>query len=83
MPFTSTPDQPIAQLTDIGRSSYARAANGEISFVVKGFSVGRGGYDSIDPVKISTIDGSLSVLEDQYFPLPSPNYKNIERTLLF
>jgi hypothetical protein len=90
MPFTSVPDQPIAQLTDAGRHNFARVVNGEISFVIRGFSVGRGGYNDTDPVLVSPIDGTLPVLEDQFFPTPPPPpppfpppppppYKNIER----
>ena len=69
MPFTSTPDQPVASLTDLGRINFARVANGEIAFVVSDFAVGRGGYDMVDPVKITLIDPSLSTLEDQFFPV--------------
>jgi len=78
MPFTSTPDQPIAALTDLGRMNFARAANGEISFVVSDFAVGRGGYDMLDPVKISVIDPSLTDLEDHIFPA-IPNIQPIEK----
>jgi hypothetical protein len=69
MPFTSTPDQPLAVLTDLGRTNFARATLGEVSFIVSDFAVGRGGYDMVDPVKISIINPSLTDLEDQFYPV--------------
>ncbi len=69
MPFTDTPDPIIANLTDLGRTNFARVALGEISFEVRGFSVGRGGYNDTNPVKITPLDPTLTALEDQYFPV--------------
>jgi len=68
MAFTDTPDPIIASLTDEGRTNFARVILGEISFVLKGFAVGRDGYDMSNPVKIVPIDGSLTDLIDQFFP---------------
>lgn len=67
-PFVDTPDPIIASLSDEGRTSFARVILGEISFIVKGFAVGRDGYDMTNPVKIIPIDGSLTGLIDQFFP---------------
>ena len=67
--FLSTPDPIIAVLSDLGRMSLARVANGEISFTLTGFAVGRGGYNGVDPVKVDPIDPSLTALEDQFFPI--------------
>ena len=67
-PFTDVPDPVISTLTDFARTQFARSILGEISFVVKGFAVGREGYDETNPVKITPIDPSLTALEDQFFP---------------
>lgn len=69
MPFTSTPDNIIATLTDLGRTNFTRAANGEISFKLVGFAVGRDGYNMADPVKVVPINTALTSLVDQIFPL--------------
>lgn len=66
--FTDTPDPILAQLTDEGRTNFARMTLGEISFTLDGFAVGRGGYNSTNPVHITPIVGSLTALEDQFFP---------------
>jgi hypothetical protein len=81
MAFTDTPDPIIASLTDEGRTSFARAVLGEISFVLKGFAVGRDGYDMANPVKIIPINGSLTDLIDQFFPAPGTRkaYESIEK----
>lgn len=78
MPFLSTPDNTVASITDIGRINFTRVANGEISFNVKYFAVGRGGYQMADPVKVVPIDPSSGVLIDQFFPA-SPPLKPIEK----
>jgi hypothetical protein len=67
--FTDTPDPILASLTDTARTNFARMTLGEISFVLTGFAVGRGGYNSTNPVHITPIVTSLSALEDQFFPL--------------
>jgi len=67
--FTDTPDPIIATLTDEGRTKFAQMTLGMLSFKLSGFAVGRGGYDGTNPVKIVPIDGSLQLLEDQFFPL--------------
>jgi hypothetical protein len=67
--FTDTPDPIVATLTDIGRLNIARATMGEISFVLKGFAVGRLGYNSTNPVKITPIDPTQVALGDQFFPV--------------
>lgn len=68
MPFTDTPDPIISTLTDEGRTNFARSILGEISFIVKGFAVGREGYLDSNPVKIDSLDPSLTTLGDQFFP---------------
>jgi hypothetical protein len=67
--FTDTPDSVLAILTDVGRTNFAKMTMGDISFVVDGFAVGRGGYDSINPVKIVPIDAASTSLIDQFFPI--------------
>ncbi len=66
--FTDTPDPIVSLLSDSGRNAFARSVLGEISFVVKGFAVGREGYDDTNPVLIDPIDTSLTTLGDQIFP---------------
>jgi hypothetical protein len=68
MTFTNTPDPAVMSLTDEARTNFARVIAGEISFIVKGFDVGRDGYDGTDPVKIIPIDTSLTSLIDKFFP---------------
>ena len=68
MPFLDTPDPIIATLTDEARTNFALSTMGEVSFIVKGFAVGREGYDDVNPVKIDLIDPSLTALGDQFFP---------------
>lgn len=82
MAFTDTPDSVLATLTDVGRSQFARSILGEVSFTVKGFAVGREGYNDANPVKIDVIDPSLVALEDQIFPLvlgDTKAFESIER----
>ena len=66
--YTDTPDPIVAVLTDIARTNFARVILGEISFVLSGFAVGRGGYVHANPVKISALDPSATDLIDQFFP---------------
>lgn len=66
--FTDTPDPIIAVLTDEARTKFAQMTLGMLSFKVKGFAVGRSGYNSTNPVKITPIDGSLTDIEDHFFP---------------
>ena len=68
MPFIDTPDPIIGNLTDLGRTNFARALLGEVSFEVRGFAVGRGGYNDTNPVKIKPLNTSLLTLEAQVFP---------------
>lgn len=68
MPFTDPPDTILASLTDEGRSNLARVALGEISFVLKGFAVGREGYNDTNPVKVDLINTSSPILGDHFFP---------------
>lgn len=68
MPYTDTPDPVIATLTDIGRTNFARVITGEISFKLKGFAVGRGGYLDPNPVHITPITTSSTTLIDHFFP---------------
>lgn len=67
--FTSVPDPIIGSLTEIGRTNFARVILGEISFALTGFAVGRGGYNSTNPVKVDPIDPSFTGLIDQFFPI--------------
>lgn len=67
--FTDTPDPIIANLTDTGRTNFARMTLGEISFILDGFAVGRGGYNATNPVHITPLVTSSTTLDDQFFPL--------------
>ena len=69
MPFTDTPDPIIATLTNEARTNFALSTMGEVSFIVKGFAVGREGYNDAKPVKIDPLDPSLTTLGDQFFPV--------------
>jgi len=69
MAFTDAPDSVLATLTDVGRTQFARSTLGEVSFIAKGFAVGREGYTDANPVKIDPIDPSLTALLDQFFPV--------------
>jgi len=66
--FTDTPDPTLAFLTDIGRTNFSRVILGEISFILAGFAVGRGGYLTANPVHIVPIVPSNTALDDQFFP---------------
>lgn len=66
--FTDTPDPILASLTDTARTNFARMTLGEISFVLTGFAVGRGGYNATNPVHITPIITSSTTLDDQFFP---------------
>lgn len=78
--FTDTPDPILAQLTDTGRTNFARMTLGEISFTLSGFAVGRGGYNATNPVHITPIVGSATTLDDQFFPLAGTQaIESIER----
>ena len=66
--FTDTPDPIIAVLTDEARTKFAQMTLGMLSFKIKGFAVGRSGYNDTNPVKITAIDSSLIDLEDHFFP---------------
>jgi len=68
MPFTDTPDPIIANLTDQGRTMFARSTIGELKFVVYGFDVGRGGYAEDNPVHITPVLTNSIELEDKIFP---------------
>ena len=67
--FTDTPDPIIATLTDEARTNFAQSTLGLVSFKLAGFAVGRGGYDSVNPVHVVAIDGSSTSLIDKYFPV--------------
>jgi hypothetical protein len=68
MAITDRPDYIQIYLTDLARHNTARAINGEISFQVIGFSVGRGGCNPTDPVHILPIDTTQQTLADQVYP---------------
>ena len=57
-----------ASLTDAARHQIARAINGEMVFRAYGFSVGRGGYDPLNPVAVLPINTAATTLIDQCFP---------------
>lgn len=78
MAFTDTPDSVLATLTNVGRTQFARSILGEVSFIVKGFAVGREGYTDANPVKIDAINPALTALEDQIFPAVPGDIKAIE-----
>lgn len=68
MPYVSTPSSIEARLTDAGRNAFSRMSLGEISFVLKGFDVGREGYNDANPVLIDPIVTSNTALGDKIFP---------------
>lgn len=56
-------DTVIAQLTHEGRNLLARAKLGDVTFRIAGWQLGRGGYDSRNPVKIKPfIDSSTEAV---------------------
>lgn len=68
MPFLSTPDTIVVQLTKEGRNLLARCKFGEdLVYRHLGWQMGRGGYDDLDPVKIIPIadlaDESVGYIE--------------------
>ena len=67
--FTDTPDPIIATLTDEARTLFAQSTLGLLSFKLVGFAVGRGGYNSVNPVHVTAIDSSSTSLVDQFFPV--------------
>lgn len=67
--FTDPSDPIVSVLSDAGRTAFARSILGDISFILKGFAVGRGGYLSSNPVKIIPIVSSDVSLIDQIEPL--------------
>jgi len=70
MSYTSPTDDITAQLTDGGRNAFARSivpAEG-FSFKLIGFTLGRGGYQTANPVKIDPIVPSNTNLTDPIFP---------------
>lgn len=68
MAITDHSDEVEAFMTDEGRAYTARAINGELVFRAIGFSVGRGGYNPLDPVKVLPINPALTALSDQVYP---------------
>lgn len=68
MSYNDTPDPIFCTLSDVGRTSFARVILGEISFKLKGFAVGRGGYQMANPVLIDPINTASPALIDQFFP---------------
>lgn len=82
-PYTDTPSPIISTLTSEARTNFARAALGEISFIVKGFAVGRGGYLDANPVLIDVIDPDLTALIDHFFPTAGgiKDFEAIEKPL--
>ncbi len=63
MPFPNATSNVLAKLTSQGRNLLARSAAGLVSFTLEGFSVGRGGYDMVDPTQaIPIVDDSTPAL---------------------
>jgi len=75
--FLDPTDPVVAALTDVGRTNLARMVLGDIAFNLTAFAVGRGGYNPLNPVKITSLNLSLTALEDQVFPT-IPTLKAIE-----
>ena len=69
MPYTNTPDNIIATLTDAGRNAFARMSAGEIAWKATGFAVGQGGYQMASPVNVTPIIPSNMTLDYQFFPV--------------
>lgn len=68
MPLTDHPDEVQAYLTDQARTYFARSVSGELYYNVIGFSVGRGGYNPLDPVHITPVNTAATTLDDQVYP---------------
>lgn len=64
MAFVETTSDITARLTDAGRSALSSLVLGEVAFQLDHFRVGRGGYQSTNPVKVEPIDPSFTVLLD-------------------
>jgi len=71
MAITDTSDDIVAVTTDLARQYLARVTRGEFAWQAVGFSVGRGGYNPADPVKVLPILGSEIALTDQVYPAPT------------
>lgn len=68
MAITDPSDDIQAFLTDLARQYTARSFIGALVFKTVGFSVGRGGYDPLDPVHIIPITGAEIALADPVYP---------------
>ena len=68
MSFTDPSSSIQAYVTDQARQLLARALIGQTYYQVQGFSVGRGGYDMLNPVHIIPINTSLTALIDPVYP---------------
>ena len=68
MPYTDPTDTIVCKLTDVGRQYHARSVLGQLSFTMKGFSVGRYGYQDANPVKIINVNTADTALTDPVYP---------------
>lgn len=64
MAFVEPTSDVTARLTDGGRDALSSLILGELSFELSSFRVGRGGYVSINPVKVEPVDATLAALLD-------------------
>lgn len=61
-----------AQLTSKARELIARATLGEVVFIVRGFGLGRSGYNPSNVVEALPTDPETTELADKVFPTSSP-----------
>lgn len=64
MPYLSPTDELTARVTSAGRSAMASLLLGEVAFRLTSFQVGRGGYETTNPVRVTTIDPNATSLID-------------------
>lgn len=64
MAFVESTSDVTARITNAGRDALASLVLGEVAFKLSSFRVGRGGYVSINPVKVEPVDATLAALLD-------------------
>ena len=64
MAFVDPTSDVTARITDAGRAALSSLILGEVAFELSSFRVGRGGYVSINPVKVDPVDATLAALLD-------------------
>ena len=69
MSYISPSSNIIALITDKGRNLSTRVPIEGLSFSLKGWALGRGGYQDINPVLVSPIVSANTSLDDQIYPL--------------